>query len=49
MSTVPAFASASEAMDMVHAGLGYLAATDATELSSDQQAEFLRGRPAPRG
>jgi len=25
----PVFASASEAMDMVHAGLSYLAATDA--------------------
>ena len=42
MSTVPAFASASEAMDMVHAGLGYLAATDATAMGSQTQARCLQ-------
>ena len=42
MSTVPAFASASEAMDMVHAGLGYLAATDATAMAADTQARCLQ-------
>ena len=42
MSTVPAFASASEAMDMVHAGLGYLAASDATAMAAETQARCLR-------
>ena len=42
MSTVPAFASASEAMDMVHAGLGYLATTDATAMAADTQARCLQ-------
>ena len=42
MSTVPAFASASEAMDMVHAGLGYLAGTDATAMTADTQARCLQ-------
>ena len=42
MSTVPAFASASEAMDMVHAGLGYLAAADATAMAADTQARCLQ-------
>ena len=41
MSTVPAFASASEAMDMVHAGLGYLSATDATAMAAETQAQCL--------
>jgi len=41
MGTVPAFASASEALDMVRSGLRFLAA-DATELSSEEQAEILR-------
>ncbi len=40
MSTLPA--SASEAMDMVHAGLGYLAAADATQLAAETQAQCLR-------
>jgi hypothetical protein len=38
----PAFASASEAMDMVQAGLSYLAAADATQLATEIQAECLR-------
>ena len=40
MSTAPA--SASEAMDMVHAGLGWLAAADATALAGEEQARCLR-------
>ena len=39
MGTAPA--SASEAMDMVHAGLGYLAAADATGLPAGLQARLL--------
>jgi hypothetical protein len=42
VDTVPAFASASEAMDMVHAGLGYLAASDATAMAAQTQARCLR-------
>ncbi len=40
MSTRPA--SASEAMEMVHAGLGYLAAADATAMAAQTQAECLQ-------
>jgi hypothetical protein len=36
-------ACASEALDMVRAGLGYLAAADAAQLSAAMQAECLRG------
>src|SRR5215468_7338866 len=43
MDTVPAFASVSEAMDMVQAGLSYLAAADAAALPAETQAECLRG------
>jgi hypothetical protein len=42
MSTAPAFASVSEAMDMARAALGYLAAADATQLAAETQAECLR-------
>ena len=42
MSTVPACASASEAIDMVHAGLGYLAAADATAMAAQTQARCLQ-------
>ena len=42
MDTVPAFASANEAMDMVHAGLGYLAAADATAMAAETQARCLQ-------
>src|SRR6266496_536932 len=42
MGTVPAFASADEAMDMVHAGLAYLATTEATALDPETQARVLR-------
>jgi len=42
VSTAPAFASARKALDMVRAGLGYLAATDAAQLPAATQAEVLR-------
>jgi hypothetical protein len=42
MGTAPAFASVSEAMDMVRAGLAFVAAADATELTADEQTETLR-------
>ena len=42
MSTAPAFASVREALDMVRAGLGYLAAADAAQLPAAVQAEALR-------
>ena len=42
MGTVPVFASADEALDMVRAGLGYLAATDATQLGAAAQARCLK-------
>ena len=41
MGTAPACAR--EALDMVRAGLGYLAAADAAQLSAATQAECLRG------
>ena len=43
MGTVPVFASATEAMQMVRAGLDYLAATDATAMPAEEQARCLRG------
>ena len=43
MSTAPAFASVTEAIDMARAALGYLAAADATALPAEAQAECLRG------
>ena len=42
MAAAPAFASASEAMDMVHAALGYLAAVDATAMTSGERARCLK-------
>jgi len=42
MSTVTAPVSAREAMDMVRAGLGYLAHADATQLAAETQAQFLQ-------
>ena len=41
MSTAPAFASASEALAMVRAGLGYLAAADHVAMPAEVQAECL--------
>ena len=35
-------ATASEAMDMVHAGLGWLAAADATAMAGEEQARCLQ-------
>ena len=42
MSTLTAPASAREALDMVRAGLGYLAAADPTQLDTQTQAQVLR-------
>jgi hypothetical protein len=42
-ATAAAPASASEAMDMVHAGLAFLAAADAVAMGSAVQAAMLRG------
>ena len=42
MSTAPAFASVGEALDMVRAGLGYLAAADGAQLPTATQAQCLR-------
>ena len=42
MGTAPVFASVGEALEMVRAGLGYLAAADATRLPAATQAECLR-------
>ena len=42
MGTAPVFASVGEAMDMVRAGLAFVAAADAAELTTDEQAETLR-------
>ena len=42
MGTVPAFASAAEAMQLVRAGLDYLAAVDATAMPAEEQARSLR-------
>src|SRR5689334_20410027 len=42
MAAAPVFASASEAMDMVHAALGYLATADATAMSADERGRCLR-------
>ena len=41
MSTAPAFASASEALAMVRAGLGYLAAANHVAMPAQVQAECL--------
>ena len=38
----PASGSASEAIEMMHAGLGYLAAADAAQLGAETQARCLR-------
>jgi hypothetical protein len=42
VSAITAPASAREALDMVRAGLGYLAAADATQLPTETQAQVLR-------
>ena len=43
MGTVPAFASAGEAIEAARAALGYLAAADAVALAAESQAGCLRG------
>ncbi len=43
MGTGPVFANATEAMQMVRAGLDYLAAADATAMAAEEQARCLRG------
>jgi hypothetical protein len=42
MSTAPTFASAREAAEIVRAGLGYLAAADATAMATETQAQCLQ-------
>ena len=42
MKTAPAFASADEAMDMVYAGLRYLADADAAAMAAETQARCLQ-------
>jgi len=42
VGAAPVFASAGEALDMVRAGLGYLAAADAARLPAAVQAQVLR-------
>jgi hypothetical protein len=42
MSAVISPGSADEALDMVHAGLRYLAAADATAMAAAEQARCLR-------
>jgi hypothetical protein len=41
MGTAPAFASVGEAMEMVRAGLAFVAATDATELTTEERANSV--------
>jgi hypothetical protein len=43
MSTAPAFASVTEAIEMARAALSYLAAADPAQLPAETQAECLRG------
>ena len=43
MATAPAFASAIDALDMVRAGLRFLATADATRLTAAERAACLRG------
>jgi hypothetical protein len=42
MSTLTTPASSREALDMVRAGLGYLAAVDPAGLATEEQAQLLR-------
>ncbi len=43
MATVPAFASAADALEAVRAGLRFVAAADATAMTSAERAACLRG------
>jgi hypothetical protein len=42
MNTAPSFASAKEAAELVRAGLGFLAAVDATAMAAETQAQCLQ-------
>jgi hypothetical protein len=42
MGTAPVFASAADALDMVHAGLAFLASADATAMTAAERAACLR-------
>jgi hypothetical protein len=42
VNTTPTFSSAKQAAEIVRAGLGFLAATDATQLAAETQAQCLR-------
>src|ERR1700736_1877702 len=42
VNSTPAFASALEAAEVVRAGLGYLAAADATAMATETQAQCLQ-------
>jgi hypothetical protein len=42
VGAAPAFASVGEALEIVRAGLGYLASTDAVRLPAATQAQVLR-------
>ena len=42
MNTAPSFASAKEAAEVVRAGLGFLAAADATAMAAETQAQCLQ-------
>src|SRR3954454_10445969 len=43
MSTAPAFGSATDALEVVRAGLRFLAAADATQMAAAERAACLRG------
>jgi len=51
VTVTPAFSSVREAAEVVRAGLGFLAAADATQLAAETQAHCLqvlpRSRPGP--
>lgn len=49
MGTIPAFASANQALDMVRAGLRFLVSADATQLTAAERAACLRGLEHPPG
>ena len=49
MDIVPAPASAAEAVAMVRAGLGYLAAADATAMAAQTRVQCLRELEPGRG
>jgi hypothetical protein len=42
VSTAPAFASAKQALEMLQAAMGYLAAADPTAMAAETQAQCLQ-------